>query len=434
MSRPLKVYIAAVITAGALSLTAAALWSDQPSQFAKVGHWMFFLLLGCLLELMVVPMAHGGFVSAGFAAFFAYLVLAGPVAAISIAALGTLLSDWIGQRRPPLFKTVFNIAHVALALLAAGQVFLWMGGTLGRIIIARDLGPMLGAASVLFLIEVTAVNVAVALERKSSFLTVWLGNAKLVAPLDAGLAGMGALLAGLYSWREELFPGAYGPVFTAVVVLVPSALLYYASKLYAEMRQVYERTLSTLASVVETKDPGVQGHCARVAELAVALGQAMHLSQEELEALHYAGYLHDIGKVALPGMLLRKHPLNPEELAQIRQHPLLGKQILLPVEFLKLVSELVECHHEHFDGSGLLGRAGGEIPLGSRILYAVEKYDGLVQGRFSRFPVTPARALEQMREQAGTRFDPLVLDTLAEVLSHREFLASAPQREAAHAI
>lgn len=433
MSRALKVYVFLVTAAGLAALVHTCWRGPYALQFTGVSDWIFFLCLGCLLDMMVVPMAGGTAISAGFAVFFAYLVLAGPAPAASVAALATISTDLITRRKVPVYRTLFNVAHITLALLAAGAVYRALGGHHGPIVLATDIGQLLAAAGVIFLVEVTLITVVVALERRLPLSALWISNLRSALPLDGALTGIGLLLAGLYGFKSQI-ESELGPVFVAVVVLIPSALLYYASRLYADMRRVYARTLRTLASVVEAKDPGSEGHAIRVAELAFDTAQTLNCATAEAEMIHYAGYLHDVGKVGIPGEVLRKAELDAEERDLMRRHPEIGAQILQPVEFLRPVADIIRYHHEHVDGTGPMGLRGDEIPLGARIIHAIERYDGLVYGRHGRRPISPLAALDYLRQHVGTEYDGDVVEALQRTLVGRGLLDARDLVEVLHAV
>jgi putative two-component system response regulator len=433
MNRQLRTYAGAVMLAGLGSLLLTCWRGPYAGPFTGFTDWLFFLAMGCLLDMMVVPMAGGAAISAGFAVFLAYLVLAGPAAAASVAALATISTDLITRRRVPVYRTLFNVGHITLSLLAGGAVYRALGAGYGTVILSTDLFQLLAAAAAVFAVEVTTVSIAVALERRLKLTILWVANARTALPLDIALTGIGILLAGLYGYKAKI-ENQLGPVFAAVVVLVPSALLYYASRLYADMRRVYARTLRTLASVVEAKDPGSEGHAIRVAELAYDTAQAMNCSQAEAEMIHYAGYLHDVGKVGVPGAVLRKHELTPEERELVRRHPAIGAEILAPVEFLHPVADIIKYHHEHLDGTGPFGLAGEDIPLGGRIIHAIERFDGLVYGRRGRRPMSPLAAIDHLRQRVGTEYDGRVVEALARTLIPRGILNAADLVEVLHAV
>jgi putative two-component system response regulator len=173
-------------------------------------------------------------------------------------------------------------------------------------------------------------------------------------------------------------------------------------KEFTDELETAESVLCTLGLSVESRDPYTEGHCERLAVNASALGRHMRLDEEEIVSLRRGGYLHDLGKIAVPDEILKKGAnLTPEEWAIMKLHPVAGENICRPLKSLRLVLPIIRSHHEHFDGSGYPdGLAGRDIPLLARILQVVDVYDALRTAR----PYKPALRHEQaaitMREEA----------------------------------
>lgn len=167
-----------------------------------------------------------------------------------------------------------------------------------------------------------------------------------------------------------------------------------------------ETVLCTLGLSVESRDPYTEGHCERLADNASSLGRHLSLDEEEIVALRRGGYLHDLGKIAVPDEILKKGAdLTPEEWVIMRRHPVTGENICRPLKSLRLVLPIIRNHHEHFDGSGYPdGLAGREIPLLARILQVADVYDALRTAR----PYKPAHSHEDsaiiMRKEAQAGF------------------------------
>jgi putative nucleotidyltransferase with HDIG domain len=192
----------------------------------------------------------------------------------------------------------------------------------------------------------------------------------------------------------------------------------------ANLERISVATLEALVNALEAKDPYLRGHSARVADLAATVAAEMGLSEEEVEVTRTAGRLHDIGKIGIREEVLNKQgPLTDEEFEHVKGHTVTGSQILAPLAHLRHIIEIVRSHHERWDGKGYPdGMAGEAIPLGARIIGAVEIYDALTTSRPYQEKMVPELAIERLRDLVGTVIDPQVHRALQSVVGRREAL------------
>jgi response regulator RpfG family c-di-GMP phosphodiesterase len=192
----------------------------------------------------------------------------------------------------------------------------------------------------------------------------------------------------------------------------------------ATQERISVATLEALVNALEAKDPYLRGHSARVADLSAGVAAHLERPDEEIEAIRTAGRLHDIGKIGIREEVLNKHgPLSDEEYEHVKQHVLVGCQILAPLVHLGNVINLVRSHHERWDGFGYPDRLAAEaIPLGARIIGAVEIYDALTTARPYPEKMAPEDAIERLRELVGTAIDPAIHEALEAVVSRRQAL------------
>ena len=192
----------------------------------------------------------------------------------------------------------------------------------------------------------------------------------------------------------------------------------------AAQERISVATLEALVNALEAKDPHLRGHSARVADLSASVAAQLGCSDETVETIRTGGRLHDIGKIGIREEILNKQgPLTDAEFEHVKQHVLVGSQILAPLVHLKDVITFVRSHHERWDGAGYPDRLAGEdIPLGARIIGAVEIYDALTTSRPYQEKMPPEIAVERMRDLVGNMIDPTVHEALATVIGHRQAL------------
>ena len=177
---------------------------------------------------------------------------------------------------------------------------------------------------------------------------------------------------------------------------------------------IYENLFATLYGFVralEARDAYTQRHSNRVTGLSLLIGRNLGISTEELDILNVAGRLHDIGKIGIrDAILLKPGRLTEAEFETIKEHPVIGADIVGQLGLWDREREIIRCHHERFDGSGYPdGLRGEAIPLLSRILFVADTYDAMASDRAYRERVPEPRILETIEQGAATQFDPTVV-------------------------
>ena len=215
--------------------------------------------------------------------------------------------------------------------------------------------------------------------------------------LITGLADREDKLRGIEAGADDFLNK---PIFSEELFARVNSLLRL--KEFTDELENAESVLCTLGLSVESRDPYTEGHCERLAKSAADLGRHLGLDEASIVALRRGGYLHDLGKIAVPDEILKKgSDLTAEEWAIMKQHPVTGEKICRPLKSLRLVLPIIRHHHEHSDGSGYPdGLKKNDIPLLSRVLQVVDVYDALRTAR----PYKPALSHEQaaltMRREA----------------------------------
>lgn len=213
-----------------------------------------------------------------------------------------------------------------------------------------------------------------------------------------------------------------------------AALAIYNAQLYEAREQALLDTITALAHAIEAKDTYTINHCENITDRAVALAQAMSLPRQEVENIRLGSILHDVGKIGIPDAILNKpSKLTDEEYEIIKQHAQIGARIVQSVGAFSGVVPIVRHHQERFDGRGYPdGLAGEDIPIGARIIAAVDAYGAMTEDRVYRKALGHEKAVAELLRNAGTQFDPHVVNTFIRILKEQPELAEIEVSE--HAV
>ncbi len=398
----------ALLYIGAVAIAAVALVARGPFTGLK---WQYVIFLGILVivsESRATQLRQGQLSwSSSSAAMLASVVLVGPVGAAIVGACTAM-----GLRRGPhILQRVFNTSMYALSAYLAGRVFIALGGHVGlpdENSFPGIIAPFAGAALVLVAANHGLLSGVLWLTRSrerlpSGGLGVGLSARLLLS--DLGYAAYGLLMAALWS-----VVGFFAPL----LVLIPLFVARWAIAQFAEQQKAYEATVGALCQAVETKDFYTRGHSDRVSRGSVMIAQEIGMRGERVEAIRYAGMLHDVGKLGVPTKVLQKTgKLTEEEYAAIQLHPMRGLDIVREIGFLDEALAGIMHHHERIDGCGYpMGLAGDEIPEFARVLAVADAFDCMTSTRSYRGARSVADAVAELRKCSGTQFDPAFVDAL----------------------
>ena len=407
----------ALLYIGAVVVSAVVLVARGPFTGLR---WQYVVFLGILVivsESRATQLRKGQLTwSPSSAAMLASVVLAGPVGAAIVGACTAL-----GLRRgPSILQRVFNTAMYALSAYLAGRAFLALGGQVGlpdENSFPGIIAPFAGAALVLVVANHGLLSGVLWLTRPPdgtpSGVGVGLSGRLLLS--DLGYAAYGLLIAALWS-----VVGFFAPL----LVLIPLFVARWAVAQFAEQQKAYEATVGALCQAVETKDFYTRGHSDRVSRGSVMIAREIGMRAERVEAIRYAGMLHDVGKLGVPTKVLQKTgKLTEEEYAAIQLHPMRGLDIVREIGFLDEALAGIMHHHERIDGRGYpMGLAGDEIPEFARVLAVADAFDSMTSTRSYRGARPVAEAIEELRKWSGTQFDPAFVDAFVAALKREGWL------------
>ena len=411
----------ALLYIGAVVVSAVVLVARGPFTGLR---WQYVVFLGILVivsESRATQLRKGQLTwSPSSAAMLASVVLAGPVGAAIVGACTAL-----GLRRgPSILQRVFNTAMYALSAYLAGRAFLALGGHVGlpdEKSFPGIIAPFAGAALVLVVANHGLLSGVLWLTRPPdgtpSGVGVGLSGRLLLS--DLGYAAYGLLIAALWS-----VVGFFAPL----LVLIPLFVARWAVAQFAEQQKAYEATVGALCQAVETKDFYTRGHSDRVSRGSVMIAREIGMRGERVEAIRYAGMLHDVGKLGVPTKVLQKTgKLTEEEYAAIQLHPMRGLDIVREIGFLDEALAGIMHHHERIDGRGYpMGLAGDEIPEFARVLAVADAFDSMTSTRSYRGARPVAEAIEELRKWSGTQFDPAFVDAFVAALKREGWQRPEP--------
>ena len=331
-----------------------------------------------------------------------------------MGCLGGLVQTlWQAHPRPRPIQWLFNLANLALSITAAEMVF--HNHFLASIGLRWPL-LMAAAATTYFAFNTISVSGIIAMTEGRNPVHVWKECYLWAFPyyLLGALIACGVSVVNRHlGWQVALL------VFPIVYWIYRSYQTYLgrldAQKKHAEqIAALHLRTIEALSLAIEAKDHTTHDHLRRVQTYAVEIAKELGLDESLLNAIRAAAMLHDIGKLAVPENILSKPGrLTPEEFEKMKIHPIVGAEILDRVQFPYPVVPIVRSHHEKWDGTGYPdGLKREAIPIGARILSAVDCFDALASERPYRGAMTPEEAMNKLTAEKGTSFDPRVVEVM----------------------
>lgn len=216
----------------------------------------------------------------------------------------------------------------------------------------------------------------------------------------------------------------------AELALINQNLKVRTQDLVDRQRTLFLSMVKSLVSALDAKDKYTRDHSSRVTEITLSIAKQMGLDERELRDLELAAVLHDVGKIALPEHILhKKDKLTESEMSKIRDHPVIGESILMPVVELRQITKLVRHHHERYDGSGYPDKLKGqEIPIGDRIMAVADTYDAITSDRPYRTAESHSFAVKEITRCSGTQFDPEVIEHFLDVAKDIFLLDKPPSQ------
>jgi putative nucleotidyltransferase with HDIG domain len=238
-----------------------------------------------------------------------------------------------------------------------------------------------------------------------------------LSPLIGGEENMGLLILGnTTNDRKEILDTQKIRLINVISDYATSAM--QRAVLHDRLEDNFLQTVVSLANAMDARDTYTRDHSQRMADMATSVGRAMKLSPDDIESVHWAAILHDIGKIGVPDEILnKKGSLTKEEWIIMKEHPIIGAQIVEPIKHLSAVAPIIRAHHEKYDGTGYpYGLEGEDIPMPARVLAVVDAYVAIRDERIYSKAHTHEEAVAELRRASGTQFDPRVVDVFCKTI------------------
>ena len=420
-----RVFISLVVATG----TCVFLYSTINPTSRNIAQFICYLMIAILAARLKVRLPGiTGTMSVNFL-FILLGILELSFTETLVLGTAAILVQCFYRDRPSPIQVTFNLCASAFAISVAYIVYhIEIAG--GRV---KSHPLLLGLAAITYFVANTgSIAAVIALTEHKSIKRIWVECYFWSFPYYL----VGAGFAGMIGWFNREFGWETSLLIVPIIYLIYRSYRLYLGKLEDEKRHVEEmatlhlRTIEALALAIEAKDHTTHDHLQRVRVYAIEVAKELGVASAEMEALHAAALLHDIGKLAVPEHIISKPGrLTPEEFEKMKIHPLVGAEILERVRFPYPVVPIVRAHHEKWDGSGYpFGLKGEEIPIGARILSSVDFLDAMASDRQYRRALPLEEVMKRLVAESGKSFDPKVVNVLEKRYRQLEKLVQSHSR------
>jgi putative nucleotidyltransferase with HDIG domain len=345
---------------------------------------------------------------------FSTAIILGPAAGLWLGGLASTTGpEYLGKVRWP--SIIFNRAQFAISGWAAGTVFQLMSGSWIHLGFTQISISLTVAAVVAFILNWGLVALAISLRTERSIIETTRVHLKwLVGPFLMMLP-IGYFIASVY---KDL--GPYGEL----IFIIPLVSIRYILALLRRAYITYFDNIDILLTALNFRDAYTYGHSIRVGHYAGKLAGQFQMPQDRVQLVKEAGLLHDVGKLSTPDMILNKvGRLNHEEITVIKDHPVIGSEILEQLRVGGCARHFVRQHHERWDGVGYPDKLTGEqIALETRIVSVVDAYDAMTTDRPYRRGMVHSVALKEIQRGSGNQFDPEVVQKFVEMCGDKNLV------------
>jgi|LSQX01.3.fsa_nt_gb HD-GYP domain-containing protein (c-di-GMP phosphodiesterase class II) len=374
--------------------------------------YIFWAIFSTLTEMKPITMPNNDQLTISFAVHISALILFGAPTAILISTVANIFTDITGRRG--LKKLFFNISQYAITIYLAWLVYQLFRWNTGPLQLKTDAPAMIISCLVYVVVNFILVSTVISLSQGTKLLRQLTSDLMLELIHFASLVPVSLLIVILYN---------YEPV-SIVILLLPLAMAHFSFENYMNLRTETRKTIEALADIIDQRDSYTAEHSQRVAHYCSMIADELGLFGNSYETLVTTARVHDLGKVSVPdSILLKADSLTPEEQSVMDGHAEVGFKILSNLNFYKYGALYVQYHHERYDGKGYPKRLKGpDIPLGARILAVADSYDAMTSDRVYRKALSREHAIKELVENAGTQFDPVIVNVFVNILQREKAL------------
>lgn len=324
-----------------------------------------------------------------------------------------LLSDLRARKVPS--HLALNFANYTLTLGVASLIWHLYAHGQPLTDLPRSLTPVLVIGAVIaafYLVNVIILNGYLAIVNNRPMSYIWVTqDLEFLLPY-LSLEVVGVLAALVWETSPSILP----------LLAVPAVTTYLAFETIERLQRQTQEAMIAMADAIDARDPYTAQHSRRVTDLARRLAEVYGLKPREIERLELAARVHDIGKIGISDQILHKSgPLTDKEWETMREHPVIGEQMLLPYRQFRHQALIVRSHHERWDGRGYPDSLRGQnVPISARIIGVADAFDAMTSTRPYRPAMSRERAVEEIRKNAAIQFDPMVVASFLQVMEEAD--------------
>lgn len=381
--------------------------------------YIFWALFSTFTEMKPITMPNNDQLTISFAVHISALILFGAPTAILISTVANIITDTIGKRG--LKKMLFNISQYAITIHLAWLVYDIFKWNTGPLHLKTDAPAMIFSCLIYVTVNFFLVSTVISLSQGTRLVRQLTSDIMLELIHFASLVPVSLLIVILYDYEP----------LSIIILLLPLAMAHFSFENYMNLRTETRNTIEALADIIDQRDSYTSEHSQRVARYCSKIADELGLLGNNYVNMITTARVHDLGKVSVPdSILLKAGHLTLEEQAIMAGHAQVGFKILSNLRFYKHSALYVYYHHERYDGKGYpKGLKGKNIPLGARILAVADSFDAMTSDRIYRKALSREHAIKELMDNAGTQFDPDIVQVFVNILQRENALNNDTRKE-----